>query len=190
MDEVTTTWPVAVKVTPVTPLVCSVKVTKQKPLSVFHNFTCARGGFLAGPQHQPGCQDSGSSKNMSPSLLTPVSRFLSSSGESVSGPQGTWSTATPTHGLVIIYVYIHMHALLTSHIYTFTYTYVPTHSCTHMGLHQNYTCTHVPTHAHTCPGHHAVLATTYPCTHLYRSTHMVPGLPPYPSHYLQIHTSI
>lgn len=36
------TWPVVVNVTPVTPLECSVKVTKQKPLRVFHTLTCSR----------------------------------------------------------------------------------------------------------------------------------------------------
>lgn len=33
-----------VKVTPVTPLECSVKVMKQKPLRVFHTLTCGGGG--------------------------------------------------------------------------------------------------------------------------------------------------
>lgn len=36
------TWPVVVNVTPVTPLECSVKVTKQKPLRVFHTLTCSK----------------------------------------------------------------------------------------------------------------------------------------------------
>lgn len=36
------TWPVVVNVTPVTPLECSVKVTKQKPLRVFHTLTYSR----------------------------------------------------------------------------------------------------------------------------------------------------
>lgn len=38
------TYPVAVKVTPVTPLECSVKVMKQKPLRVFHTLTCGGTG--------------------------------------------------------------------------------------------------------------------------------------------------
>ena len=39
-DALTMTKPLDVKVTLVTLLVCSVKVTKHRPLVVFHTFTC------------------------------------------------------------------------------------------------------------------------------------------------------
>lgn len=39
----------AVKVTPVTPLECSVKVMKQKPLRVFHTLTCVGSEEPVGP---------------------------------------------------------------------------------------------------------------------------------------------
>ena len=39
-DELNTTWLLGANVTPVTPQLCSLKVTKQNPDNMFHSLTC------------------------------------------------------------------------------------------------------------------------------------------------------